>query len=85
MKPGVPKPGHPACGTTTPPAGVPAGTAGDIRAADAVQLPFGVDDFGAAWAFESLLHMDRPKALSELTGVVRPEAAAGLAGCCGGE
>ncbi|WP_285751553.1 cytochrome P450 [Lentzea sp. NBRC 105346] len=40
--------------------------------ADALDLPFGDHHFDSAWAFESLLHMDRPKALRELARVVRP-------------
>ncbi|GAA3122052.1 methyltransferase domain-containing protein [Streptosporangium carneum] len=40
--------------------------------ADALELPYADDSFDAAWAIESLIHMDRPPALRELGRVVRP-------------
>jgi ubiquinone/menaquinone biosynthesis C-methylase UbiE len=40
--------------------------------ADALDLPYGSGSFDAAWAFESLLHMDRDKALREIHRVLRP-------------
>jgi cyclopropane fatty-acyl-phospholipid synthase-like methyltransferase len=51
-----------------------AGVAGRVRfeEADALQLPYGSGNFDAAWAFESLLHMDRDKALREIHRVLRP-------------
>jgi cyclopropane fatty-acyl-phospholipid synthase-like methyltransferase len=51
-----------------------AGVADRVRfeEADALDLPYGDGDFDAAWAFESLLHMDRDKALREIRRVLRP-------------
>ncbi|TWP49939.1 cytochrome P450 [Lentzea tibetensis] len=49
-----------------------AGGRASFVCADALALPFPDAHFDAAWAFESLLHMDRPKALTELARVVRP-------------
>ncbi len=43
-----------------------------FQLADAIALPFDDGSFDAAWAFESLLHMDRSKALAELARVVKP-------------
>lgn len=39
---------------------------------DGMDLPFGAGEFSAVLAFESIVHMDRPVALREMTRVVRP-------------
>jgi SAM-dependent methyltransferase len=40
--------------------------------ADGMDMPFAVDSFDAVLAFESIVHMDRPTALREMTRVLRP-------------
>jgi cyclopropane fatty-acyl-phospholipid synthase-like methyltransferase len=51
-----------------------AGVADRVRfeQADALDLPYADGSFDAAWAFESLLHMDRDQALREIHRVLRP-------------
>jgi cyclopropane fatty-acyl-phospholipid synthase-like methyltransferase/ketosteroid isomerase-like protein len=45
-----------------------------FRHADALDMPFENESFDAAWAFESLIHMDRPSALREIRRVLKPGA-----------
>lgn len=40
--------------------------------ADGMDMPFAADSFDAVLAFESIVHMDRPVALREMTRVLRP-------------
>jgi ubiquinone/menaquinone biosynthesis C-methylase UbiE len=42
--------------------------------ADALDMPFGDESFDVAWAFESLIHMDRLSALREIRRVLKPGA-----------
>lgn len=50
------------------------GVAGQVtfRHANAMELPFEADSFDAAYALESIIHMDRVSALREFGRVVRP-------------
>jgi SAM-dependent methyltransferase len=41
---------------------------------DALALPYPDGSYDAAWAFESLIHMDRPAALREIRRVLKPGA-----------
>ncbi|QUQ65825.1 2-methoxy-6-polyprenyl-1,4-benzoquinol methylase, mitochondrial [Kutzneria sp. CA-103260] len=49
-----------------------AGVVVRFEEADALELPYADGSFDAAWAFESLLHMDRDRALREIHRVLRP-------------
>ncbi|CAL9594786.1 Demethylrebeccamycin-D-glucose O-methyltransferase [Streptomyces sp. enrichment culture] len=46
--------------------------------ADAMDLPFPAESFDAAFALESIIHMDRVKALRSIRDVLRPGAALAL-------
>ena len=50
--------------------------------ADAMALPYPDASFDAAWAFESLLHMDRSRALAEMKRVLRPGGRLVIADTC---
>jgi ubiquinone/menaquinone biosynthesis C-methylase UbiE len=50
--------------------------------ADAMALPYPDASFDAAWAFESLLHMDRSRALAEMKRVLRPGGRLMIADTC---
>ena len=39
---------------------------------NAMNLPFGKETFDAAWALESIFHMERSRALSEMSRILRP-------------
>ena len=43
-----------------------------FRHADAMDLPFGPESFDAAFALESIIHMDRAKALAGIREVLKP-------------
>ena len=43
-----------------------------FRYADGMDMPFEADSFDAVLAFESIVHMDRPTALREMTRVLKP-------------
>ncbi|MCK9901918.1 hypothetical protein CC117_24050 [Parafrankia colletiae] len=49
-----------------------------FRYADASALPFEDGSFDAAWALESLIHMDRPVVLREIARVLKPGGRLGL-------
>ncbi|MEU2425685.1 methyltransferase domain-containing protein [Streptomyces sp. NPDC007851] len=44
----------------------------EFRYADAMQMPFEDESFDSAYALESIIHMDRRRALREISRVVRP-------------
>jgi len=44
----------------------------DFEYADGMDMPFADDSFEAVLAFESIVHMDRPVALREMTRVLKP-------------
>lgn len=50
--------------------------------ADAMALPYPDASFDAVWAFESLLHMDRTRALTEMKRVLRPGGRLVIADTC---
>ena len=50
--------------------------------ADAMALPYPDASFDVAWAFESLLHMDRSRALAEIKRVLRPGGRLVIADTC---
>ena len=50
--------------------------------ADAMALPYPDASFDVAWAFESLLHMDRSRALAEMKRVLRPGGRLVIADTC---
>jgi cyclopropane fatty-acyl-phospholipid synthase-like methyltransferase len=50
--------------------------------ADAMALPYPDASFDVAWAFESLLHMDRTRALAEMKRVLRPGGRLVIADTC---
>ncbi|KAL1917118.1 uncharacterized protein VTP21DRAFT_4774 [Calcarisporiella thermophila] len=53
---------------------IKSGMAGQVsfEYADAMDLPFPPNSFDAAWAFESIIHMDRLKTLQQIAKVLRP-------------
>ncbi|MBL1102380.1 SAM-dependent methyltransferase [Streptomyces coffeae] len=50
--------------------------------ADAMALPYPDASFDVAWAFESLLHMERSRALAEMRRVLRPGGRLVIADTC---